>query len=157
VRAHRAFQEDEAAGAEGLGGADDGARVAGVLDSVQHHHQRMAAEELIQVPGGGSNEGQHALRGLGSGDGLEQAVVEHEDAGAGETTDMAFHRRADRSGGQHRFDFAIAAQGLFEQMEGFGEAVAVVGTGAAGDGPADIFEQGVGGAGENLGPGHGSY
>ena len=35
---------------------------------------------------------------------------------------MPLRRRAHRFRGQHRLDFAIAAQGFFQQVEGFGHA-----------------------------------
>ena len=72
IRIDRAFEEGGSGGSEGFGGADDGAGVAGVLHTVEHDHQRLAADQLVERPGGRADEGDDALRGLGGGEVLRR-------------------------------------------------------------------------------------
>ncbi len=48
-----------------LGGAQQPAQVAGVLDTVRHQHERRPAEDALLVEGGTPGQGEDALRGLG--------------------------------------------------------------------------------------------
>ena len=81
VRAGGAFEEENAGGAEGFGGADDRAGVAWILQTVEDDYEAGAAEDLLDSPVGRANEGDYALRSLGGSDGLEQRIGEDNDAG----------------------------------------------------------------------------
>ena len=52
VGVHAAFEEGGSGGSEGFGGPDNRAGVAGVLNAVQDHYQRFAANQLVQGPTG---------------------------------------------------------------------------------------------------------
>ena len=144
------LRNSDAGGAEGFGGAHDGAGVAGVLHAVEHDHQGLAAEEVLHLPRGRLDQRHHALAGFGAGDGLEQGVGQHDDLHAGEAAREGFGGGAHGFGGQHDLDFAIAAQGFFQQVERFGDAPAFGGEGAARDGAAHLFQQRIGGAGDRF-------
>src|ERR1019366_5743935 len=62
-RAHRALEKQHAGGAEGLGRAHDGAGVSRILNSVQHHDQGLAVEQLRKLPLARLHQRDHALRG----------------------------------------------------------------------------------------------
>ena len=74
VRARRALQEQDAGGAERLGGAHDGAGVARVLKPVQHHHQRACREAVAaNFHSRRPHQRHHALAGFRGGDCLRKA------------------------------------------------------------------------------------
>ena len=103
-------------------GADDGARVAGVLHAVEHHHQGLPRTKLVQRPGGRAHQRDHAL------------AESRSKPGCAKTASLTATTRVRLSpahvggyGGQHIASAAIttrnlaaAAQGFFEQMEAFG-------------------------------------
>ena len=108
VRARRALEEQDAGGAEGLGGAHDGAGVARILKAVEHHHQGLAAEQLFELPFGRLHQRHHALAGFGGGDSGEKRVRQHHHFRAGQTPPMSLHRGALLSAAST----ALTSQGL---------------------------------------------
>ena len=67
VGAHGALEEHGAGGSEGLGGAQDGAGIAGILESVENDDQGFPAKELLEAPYRRLDQGHDALAGFGAG------------------------------------------------------------------------------------------
>jgi len=107
-------------GAEGLGGAENGAQVAGILEAGKHQDQRRGlfsgSKSVSQRPVGHFNQGGDGLRGLGLQDGIEQGAGHEQDFSAGrqrETLEAILGVFGYKDAGHMQ----IAAQSLFEQVQ----------------------------------------
>ena len=98
----------------------------------------------------------HALAGLRAGDARKQRVRQHDDFDR-QAAHMGFGGPEHAFGGEHRLDLAIAAQRLFQQVEGLGHAPALFGESAAGDRAPHILQQRVGRARDRFRLRHSVY
>ena len=130
------FRKIAPGGAERFRRAHDGAGVARVLQAIEHHHQRVAAEQLIQRPRRRPHQRDHALAGFGAGNALEAARPAARPRCMPAEPRTCAPPRAHRFGRQHGFDLAIAAQRLFQQVEALGHAPALRRSGRRARSPA---------------------
>jgi uncharacterized SAM-binding protein YcdF (DUF218 family) len=135
--AGRTFEEDDACGAEGFGGADDGAGVAGVLEAVEGEEERGAVEEVVEGPGIDAHEGEHALGCLDGRDLVEGGVVDEVEVRP------AVKLAGGGGSGEDGGDVGAGAIRFAQKMEALGDSVAVLGTSAALDGFADALYERV--------------
>ena len=117
MRTHAALEEEDAGGAECLGGADDRPRVAWILEGIEHDDERRRGEDVVEGPLGRAHERDHALRGFSGGDAIEERVGEDEELRAAQPAKLLCRGL----GGEHDGHVATAAKGFFEQVEGLGD------------------------------------
>ena len=125
IRAGGSLQEQNAGSAERFRGANHRPGVARILQTVQHHYQAGAAENLLRGPLGGPHQGHDPLAGLGRSDRLKKRVGQHHGTGGGQSSDLPIDGFAQTFGGEDDGHLAAAAKRLFEQMKTFGDAEAV--------------------------------
>jgi hypothetical protein len=135
-RAGRTLQKNRAGRAESFGGTDDRTGVAGILQTVEHHHQSAAIEQLRHPPLWRFDQCDHSLAGLRTGDFLQQRVRQDGQPYAAECGQPV----ARRFRGQHLFHRTPAAQRLFQQVDGLRHAPSLRRQATAREGPPDILD-----------------
>jgi len=125
----------------------DGARVAGILNAVEHQHQTLSPEYAVQRPDGQFHQRDDALAALRCRDGLEKSVRQDQRPQHAFGARLRLRRFRYQDGGH----LATAPQGFFQQVESFRDAETFGCQAAAADGPAQFFHQRIGRAGDAFG------
>ncbi len=136
-----AFCGDDSRGAEGFGGAENGADVAGVLHADENHDEGIkAAKKIVEDELRRAQKSGDALRSFGGGDRGEKFVSGAEDEGG--TVEFDEKRGESFFGGragEYGFEFEFGANGFRDEADAFEADAVVLRAGGVQDG-AEKFE-----------------